>query len=100
MFDEGFLEDNLAKIIGVNSIPENKKEEVIKAMQDHIQSKLAVNVMSKLSMKDKMKLMPLMMKKDPEKIMQFMMEKIPDFPDMIRQELMSFRPKALEIINR
>jgi len=99
MFDEGFLEDNLAKVIGVHSIPENKKKEVIKAMQDHIQAQLATSVMSKLSMKDKMKLMPLMMKRDPDKIMAFMMEKIPNFPEMIQKEMLSFRPKALQIIN-
>ncbi len=99
MFDEKFLEDNLEKVLGVSFIPKDKKQEVLKAMQEHIQKRVATVVMEKLSMKDKMKLMPIMMKKDPEKIMHFMMEKIPNFPDIVRNEMQSFRAKALEIIN-
>jgi len=99
MFDEKFLEDNLSKILGVSSIPENKKKLVIEGMQKHIQSTIATKVMAKLSMKEKMKLGVLMMKKNPEEISKFMLEKIPGFPQMIQEEMQNFRPKALEIIN-
>ena len=99
MFDEKFLEENLEKVIGVHNIPQNKKQEVLKAMQEHIQTQLATVVMGKLSMKDKMKLMPLMVKKNPEAIMNFILEKIPNFPEIIKQEVENFKPKALQIIN-
>jgi len=99
MFDEKFFEDNLAKILGISSIPENKKKEVMEAMQNHIQNQLAHKVMGQLSMSDKMKLMPLMMKKNPEEIMKFMVEKIPNFPEQIQEEIVNFKPQALQIIN-
>ncbi|MBI3671608.1 hypothetical protein HY249_02310 [Candidatus Azambacteria bacterium] len=99
MFDEKFIEDNLAKVLGISHIPENRKKAVIEAMQKHIQSQVAVKVMSQLNMKDKMKLMPLMIKRNPEEIMKFMMEKVPGLPDIIQNEIKNFRPQALQIIN-
>ncbi|MEK7453240.1 MAG: hypothetical protein AAB614_03325 [Patescibacteria group bacterium] len=100
MFDEKFIEDNLAKILGISHIPENKKKEVIDAMQKHIQNQIAKNIMGKLGIKDKMKLVPLMIKRNPDQIMQFMMERIPNFQELIQSEVQGFKPQALQIINK
>ena len=99
MFDEKFLENNLHSILGLSNIPSDKKKLVIDEMQKHIQSTIATKVMSKLNMKEKMKLGVLMMKRNPEEISKFMLEKMPEFPQMIQEEMKNFRPKAMEIIN-
>lgn len=99
MFDEKFVEENLEKVLGLK-VPANKKEEVIKAMQNHIQAQIASKLMGKLGMKDKMKIGVLMVKRNPEEIMKFLMEKIPDFPNLMREEMINFRNKAQELINK
>ncbi len=99
MFDAKFIEENLPKILGIHSIPEDKKQKVIEAMQKHIQTQLASKIMGQLNMRDKMKLMPLMMKRNPEEIMKFMVEKVPNFQEIVQKEVMDFKPQALKIIN-
>lgn len=99
MFDEKFIGDNLEKVLGIQ-IPENKKEEVLKAMQSHIHTQMSAKIMGKLGMKDKMKIGVLMVKRNPEEIMKFLVEKIPDFPKIMREEVANFKSKAQEIINK
>jgi len=99
MFDDKFFEENLHKVLGVNYIPENKKKEVMEAMQKRVQEGMAQKIMGRLGMKDKMKMMTLMIKRNPEEIMKFMNDKVPELPQIIQEEVAAFRPEALRIIN-
>ncbi len=95
--NEELLKADVFKLIGLEDIAQDKKEELAQKMADVIQTKVALRVDNQLSEKDQ-KAFDKLLADDPseEEVGKFLNEKVENFSEILEEEIIHFKETLME----
>jgi hypothetical protein len=90
MTDE--IQSNLISDLGLENLPEEKKEELIAKMTEVVLKRIFIETVEKLSEKDQGEYAKMIEEKAaPEEMEKFLLEKIPDYDAMVKKIVDDFK---------
>ena len=91
------IEDNLIASLGLAKLPEEKKQQMLATMTDLIQKRIFTRLLESLSEADKANVEEA--GKSPEAFSAFLSQKMPNLPEVIDEEIQSFRTELLTSVS-
>jgi hypothetical protein len=89
------LNINLSKELGLDEMPEQTRDDLIKQMNETLDSRVSIALMSRLSDTDKQELNKLL---DADKdVTSFLKERLPDFDVIVAEIVANFKSEMLEL---
>lgn len=95
MDDQGLK--SLVTELGLDNLPEDKKNDLLVSMTDALQTRISSRVMIMLTEKQKNELEEIMKTGSEQKANDYLVQNIPNFADIIADEYEIFRKESLEL---
>ncbi len=89
--DKNKIQQNILEELGLENLPEDKKEELLSVMTESVLKRITISVLEQLSDEDKKEFDKLRDQADAEKINQFLREKIENYDAMIEKIIKEFK---------
>ena len=89
------FQQNLISALGLDSLPQEKKDELLIKISEVVQQRIILRVLSELSEEDRQAFDGVLSANDDEKSLAFLQEKIPNFEAVVKHEIEKFRNEAM-----
>jgi len=89
------FQQNLISALGLDSLPQEKKDELLIKISEVVQQRIILRVLSELSEEDRQAFDGVLSANDDEKSLAFLQEKIPNFEAVVKDEIEKFRNEAM-----
>ncbi|TSC53114.1 MAG: Uncharacterized protein LiPW39_437 [Parcubacteria group bacterium LiPW_39] len=96
MSPQDFLQKNLITELGLEDLPEGKKEELILKIGALIQQNILLRILSELGEKDKDEFDKVLAEENNEKTLAFLQSKISNFDELVKEEIAKFKEEAMK----
>jgi hypothetical protein len=93
-----FDEQNIIAILGIQSLPDERKVEILNQMTDLLQKRLLVRMVKELSVDDQEKLADTLEQGEELATQQFISEHFPDFPAWINEEVNNLKQELSDYL--
>lgn len=93
MNPQEIINENIIAALGLQSLPLEKKQEVLNKLVELVQKRIMLRVMDGLSKEDGEKMAEL--EKNPMDMLAFIAEKFPNFEEIVKEEVEKVKEEAL-----
>ncbi|MEK7158930.1 MAG: DUF5663 domain-containing protein [Patescibacteria group bacterium] len=93
MNPQEIINENIIAALGLQSLPLEKKQEVLNKLVELVQKRIMLRVMDGLSKEDGEKMAEL--EKNPMAMLAFIAEKFPNFEEIVKEEVEKVKEEAL-----
>lgn len=93
---QDFLQKNLIEELGLQDLPEDKKEELILKIGGLIQQNILLRILNELAEKDKDEFDKVLAEENDEKTLTFLQSKISNFDELVKEEIAKFKEEAVK----
>jgi predicted sugar kinase len=93
---QDFLQKNLITELGLEDLPDDKKEELILKIGGLIQQNVLLRILSELGEKDKDEFDKVLAEGNDEKTLAFLQSKISNFDELVKEEVAKFKEEAIK----
>lgn len=93
---QDFLQKNLITELGLEDLPDDKKEELILKIGALIQQNILLRILSELGEKDKDEFDKVLAEENDEKTLAFLQSKISNFDELVKEEIAKFKEEAMK----
>lgn len=98
---DDILKQDLLEKIGLERLPPEKQEEILLKISELILTNVVFRVSELLNDEEKASLNTLLSEKDHgEKALRFLEEKIPNLAEILQEEIISFKQKSFDFIEK
>lgn len=91
---DSFQKDLIAEL-GLQDLPEDKKEQLILKIGELIQQNIILRVLTELNDKDKDEFDKVLAQEDGEKTLAFLQSKLPNLEEIFKEEIAKFKESAI-----
>lgn len=88
------LQENIITLLGIESLPEERKAVILEMMSDLIQRRVMLRVMDVLSDEDKDKMSEI--EADADRAAAFIAEKVPNLEEIVKEEVLKSKQDLLQ----
>ena len=88
------LNENIIGLLGLESLPEAEKAEMVAKMTDLVQQKVIFRVMDMMTEEEQAKMAE--MGSDPEGVIAFIVAKVPNFDQIMQEEIVNLKKELLD----
>ena len=85
------LKENLIKDLGIDQLPEDKREEVLTLMTEALLKRIVVVALERIPGNKKEEFDEIFKSRDSEKINEFLSDNIPGYEKMVKNEIENFK---------
>lgn len=96
MLNWKLLDENIIALLGLESLSDEEKAEMITKMSELVQKRVLLRVMELLSNEDQNK-MAQMEQGDPALLVAFVAEKVPNFDTIVKEEIVKIKEETLKV---
>jgi len=93
------LKENIIKNLGIDQLPEDKKEEVLMLMTEALLKRILITTLEKIPANKKEEFDEIFKSKDSEKINEFLSNNVPDYEKMLKNEIENFKEEMKSTVN-
>ena len=93
-------QQNIIKMLGIESLPEERKLVILEKLTDLIQKKLLARMLAVLPEQDQTEFAEVLEKNDPKQIQDFVHVHFPDFQDWLAEEVNAVKDDLSQFINQ
>lgn len=93
---QDFLQKNLITELGLENLPDDKKEELILKIGGLIQQNVLLRILNELGEKDKDEFDKVLAEENDEKTLAFLQSKISNFDELVKEEVAKFKEEAMK----
>lgn len=94
MGKEDLLNENIIQLLGLETLSDHEKAEILEKMTALIQQKVMLRVMEILADEDKAEMAEIG-EDDPEAIVKFLAEKVPNIEEITKEEVLKLKQDML-----
>ncbi|MDD5291217.1 MAG: DUF5663 domain-containing protein [Patescibacteria group bacterium] len=94
------LKENIIEDLGLNQLPEDKREEVLLAMTEALLKRILIVALEKIPESKKGEFDEIFKSKDSEKINEFLSDNIPGYEKMVKNEIENFKKEMKETVSQ
>ena len=87
------INENIIELLGLRSLPEEKKIAMLQKMSELIQKRVILKIMENLSSEDGEKMAA--MENNPQEMLAYIAEKFPNFEAMVKDEVVKLKQEVL-----
>ncbi|NQV00877.1 MAG: hypothetical protein HQ537_02035 [Parcubacteria group bacterium] len=98
--NKDLLQKNIISLLGLESLPEEKKIQLLEKLTDLVFKRTIIKVMELLSEADQEELGKLIDAGDSEKTNAFIAEKVPNFEEIMNKEIISVKEEMAEEVEK
>lgn len=92
--------ENIIKILGIESLPDERKEQIVSKVADLVQKRLLVRVVESLSPEQQSEFTTLLEQNDAPALQEFMQKSVPGFADMLFEEVSRIKQELGELAEK
>lgn len=87
------INENVIELLGLQSLPAEKKMAMIQKMSELVQKRVIMKIMENLSTEDGEKIAA--MENNPQEMLAYIAEKFPNFEELVKQEVNKLKEEVL-----
>lgn len=92
---QDFLQKDLIAELGLGSLPDDKKEELVLRIGELIQQNVVLRIISEMSESDKDEFEKVLSQDNGEKTLEFLQGKFPNLNQVAEEEIAKFKQEAI-----
>lgn len=92
---QDFLQKDLIAELGLQALPDNKKEEMVLRIGELIQQNVVLRIISEMPENDKDEFEKVLGENSGEKTMEFLQAKFPNLNQVVEEEISKFKQEAI-----
>ena len=89
------LDENIIHLLGLESLPDEEKGELVQKMSEVVQKNFMLRIMELLKSEDASKMAELE-KRPIEEIFAFIAEKVPNYEELLKEEVMKLKQAKVQ----
>ncbi|MBT5338453.1 hypothetical protein HN858_04310 [Candidatus Falkowbacteria bacterium] len=94
MKSQDLLQDNIIELLGLQTLPDERKQALVDKMTELVQKRLILRLMEQLADEDAKKMAEL--EQTPVEMMNFLSEKFPNLEDIVNEEIIKVKQEMFE----
>ena len=94
MKSQDLLQDNIIELLGLQTLPDERKQALVDKMTELVQKRLILRLMEQLADEDAKKMAEL--EQTPVEMMNFVSEKFPNLEDIVNEEIIKVKQEMFE----
>jgi len=95
--DKKLLETNIIEALGLESLPDEQKIQMVQTMVDLVQKRLMLRIMDQLSEEEKDEFEKILGGRDVDlAAAEFIKNKVPNFDEMVQEEIIKVKQEMIE----
>jgi hypothetical protein len=98
MVDKQMLQSNIIKLLGLESLPDERKIELLDKVTELVQKRILIRVAQPLSMEDRTKLLELAQGEKQEELNEFVAQKAPNMDMIIEEEVILVKQEMVSAV--
>jgi len=92
---QDFLQKDLIVELGLQSLPDDKKEQLVLRIGELIQQNVVLRIISEMSESDKDEFEKVLAADNGEKTLEFLQSKFPNLNQVVEEEIAKFKQEAI-----
>ncbi len=92
---QNFLQKDLIIELGLQALPDNKKEEMVLRIGELIQQNVVLRIISEMSESDKDEFEKVLGENNGEKTLEFLQARFPNLNQVVEEEIAKFKQEAI-----
>jgi len=92
---QDFLQADLIAELGLEDLPQEKKNDLILRIGELIQQSIILRVLDELNEKDKEEFDKVLAEDNSEKTLAFLQSKLPNLEEIVKEEIIKFKKDAI-----
>jgi len=93
MITKDLLSENIIGLLGLESLPEQDKKELLDKMIDLVMKRVILRLMNEMKAEDAQRMSE--MENNSEEILAFIAEKVPTFDEILKEEIIKVKQEML-----
>ncbi len=94
MLNQDLLEENIIKLLGLETLPDERKVALVEKMTELVQKRLSLRLMQELNNEDGEEMARI--EKTPIAMMNFLSEKFPNLEEIVNEEIIKIKQEMMQ----